>query len=134
MEKKESYRWIGPCIEAKNTTLSQEHKITYVVDRKADIWEVYARLPDEKVDIVVCSKENRRIINGQGTDEKLHQQLESQEGLGIYNIEFKRKNGTKRQAKIELRAGESYMNAPRHKKENRSILMSYVEVNEVSNS
>ena len=61
------------------------------MDREADIQEVYDRLPDEKVDTVVGSKENRRIINGQGTDIKLRQQLESQEGLGLYNIEIKRK-------------------------------------------
>ncbi len=96
IERKESFRWVGPSIKARDTVLSKAENLTFVMDREADIWEVYERIPNRKTDVVVRSSQNRRIINSLGNQTKLHTEIGNQKSNGTYEIELPRKLGRKR--------------------------------------
>lgn len=128
IEQKESYRWIRPCIKAKNTTLSSARRITYVMDREADIWEVYKRLSAAKVGFVIRAKTNRELVNDQGRQCRLKEQLSNEKPLGYYNINYKDQSGTNRVSTVQIRAGSCKIKAPKHKKGADSEPMSFVEV------
>lgn len=81
IENKESYKWLGPCKKALNS-LSQADHITFVMDREADICEVLEGLPSEPIDVVIRSKENRRILDENGERTKLHEILKKQQSMG----------------------------------------------------
>jgi len=128
IEKKESYRWLGPCLQAKQTTLGNARRVTYVMDREADIWELYQRIPQQGADLVIRCKTNRQIINDQGEKIRLRDQLSSQESLGDYQLSYKDSNGTKRTTQIQVKAGKCMMSCPKHKRGKSTKSIYYVEV------
>lgn len=74
LEEKESYRWIA-CAQRSKEVLSEATSILFVSDRESDIYEEFALLPDARSDVLVRSRENRRLHN---KDEKLYEHLQSQ--------------------------------------------------------
>jgi len=132
IDQKESYKWIGPLLSAKAETLKDASHITYVMDREADIWEVYERIGGDKVDVVVRSKENRLIKNLDGERTKLYAEIEKQPVLGYCKIKLPRKKGrSKGQVKVSLKAGRCLMTRRRNKVNTSPLAMSYVEVKQV---
>ena len=71
IEIKESMKWLRPCQQSINSSLSKAKHVTYVMDREGDIIEVFDRLPNEKVDLVVRCRHNRIIKNTNNEKEKL---------------------------------------------------------------
>jgi len=128
IEQKESFRWIGPCISSSQSILSEAKSMTYVMDREADIWEVYQGIPQQGVHIVVRSKTNRAILNEKGERIKLHDQLSEQQALGAYVLDYKDTNGSKRKTKINVKAGSCEILPPKHKKGDNVKSMYYVEL------
>lgn len=132
IDEKESYKWIGPLLSAQDQALKDASNITYVMDREADIWEVYERIGGEKVDVVVRSKENRLIKNLDGQRTKLYAEIEKQDALGYCKIELPRKKGrSKGKVKVSLKAGRCLMTRKRNKVNTAPLAMSYVEVKQV---
>lgn len=128
IEEKESYRWVGPCVTSKQTTLSKANTVTYVMDREGDIWEVYQRIPEQGGYLVVRSKTNRTIINKDGETIKLHDQLSEQEALGEYALNYTDNQGSKKKSRITVKAGRCNITSPKHKPKSISKPMYYVEV------
>lgn len=132
IEEKESYKWVGPCIKARQHVLSTADHVTFVMDREADIWEVFERLPDGKTDLVVRTKENRRIINAKGEQTRLFTELERQKALGTYEIELPSKKGrSSKTIRVEIKSGRCEIRPSQFNKTNNTIPLSYVEVKEV---
>jgi hypothetical protein len=52
IEEKESHRWIATPLKA-GTFLSTAARVTLIADREADIYELFARVPDEKTHVLV---------------------------------------------------------------------------------
>ena len=134
IEEKESYRWIGPCMEAQKTTLSRAKSVTYVMDREADIWEVYKRLPEQEAKLVVRSKTNRLIVNEKGEQLRLDKQLSTQKAMGSFTLNYKNDNGDKLETIVHVKAGKCTIKSPTHKKRSTTEAMYYVEVKSAKKS
>lgn len=101
VESKESYKWIRASNQAKDT-LSGASGITIIQDREGDIYEQFALIPDNKTSLIVRSRDNRKLADGQ----KLYTALEEAPVLGTYAIDIQgdiRKNQIQRKVELEVR-------------------------------
>ena len=62
IEEKESNRWIATVLKA-GTFLSAAALITLVADREGDIYEVFARVPDERTHVLVRAARDRALAD-----------------------------------------------------------------------
>lgn len=112
IDQKESYRWIYAPQKAKGV-LEKAKQITFISDRESDIYEEFCLIPDEKTNLIVRSRDNRSILEGNG---KLFDYLSQQELSGSYTIEvietIKNKS-VKRQATVEVRYASVTIKRPR---------------------
>lgn len=132
IEEKESYKWVGPCLNAKQKVLAEAENVTFVMDREGDIWEVFERIPGEKTDLVVRSKQNRRILNARGEQTKLHTQLGNQKAIGRYEIDLPRKKSRARiKAIVEVKIGSCQIIPSQFNRSEIPISLSYVEIKEI---
>lgn len=60
IEEKESYRWLSVA-EAAKKRLTKASMITIIADRESDIYEEWARIPDEKTHLLTRVCHDRRI-------------------------------------------------------------------------
>lgn len=102
IEEKESFKWIkaSNCIR---TDLQNAKSITIIQDREGDIYEQFCLIDDEKTNLIIRSRDNRCLENGN----RLYQALSSSEKLGSYTIEVYgdlRKEKISRIAHVEVRA------------------------------
>jgi hypothetical protein len=101
IEEKESFKWIKACKESKQH-LSAAASITFIEDREGDIYEQFASIPDERTHLIVRSRDNRNLSDGN----KLFDVLSKQSIAGTYAIELVkdiRKGIEKRTATVEVR-------------------------------
>lgn len=101
IEEKESFKWIRACNESKKH-LSAATSITFVEDREGDIYEQFATVPDERTHLIIRSRDNRNLSDGN----KLFDVLSQQPAVGNYTIEVVtdlRKEVEKRTALVEVR-------------------------------
>ena len=132
IESKESFRWVGPCEEAKEKVLQDADNVTFVMDREADIWDVFQRLPGGNCDVVIRSKENRRIINSKGENTRLYTELSQTPVLGQYKIKLpKNKVRKTREIKVELKSGTCKIRPNQFNNCTTALEMNFVEVKEV---
>jgi len=131
IEQKETYKWVGPCEKAKQTSLKSAKHITFLMDREGDIWDVYRRLPDERTDIIVRCKHDRCIINSKGKQTKLFSELQAQKPNEIFEITIKNKNKKNRKLLVEMKIGHSQI-VPSHKNSSTELIkLSYVEITQI---
>lgn len=101
IEEKESFKWIRACNESKKH-LSAAASITFVEDREGDIYEQFVTVPDERTHLIIRSRDNRNLSDGN----KLYDVLSQQPAVGSYKIELVtdlRKGVEKRTALVEVR-------------------------------
>jgi len=101
IEEKESFKWIKACKESKQHLLAAS-SITFIEDREGDIYEQFASIPDERTHLIIGSRDNRNLSNGN----KLFDELSQQPPAGSYAIELItdiRKGVEKRTAVVEVR-------------------------------
>lgn len=134
IEEKESFKWIGPCIESRDNILSQAEHATFVMDREADITEVFARVPNEKTDIVIRSRHNRKILNDKGQKVKLYDHIFNQKAYRAYEIGLNSKQGKRRihKAKVAMKWGNIQLRPGKSFKNLDPIRVSYVEVKQIN--
>ena len=60
IEEKESHRWIATALKAR-TFLSTAALVTVIADREADIYELFARVPDEHTHVLVRAARDRAL-------------------------------------------------------------------------
>lgn len=60
LEQKESRRWVQSPERAR-ARLGEGVHLTLLADRESDLWELFARLPDERTDVLVRAAQDRRI-------------------------------------------------------------------------
>jgi hypothetical protein len=63
IEEKESMKWIESA-ETSKTVLANASMLTIVEDREGDIYEQFARVPDERTNLIVRCRTSRRLENG----------------------------------------------------------------------
>lgn len=101
IKEKESYRWIQSGLNSKEV-LSAAQSITIVEDREGDIYEQFCLVPDEKTHLLIRSKDNRKLSDGN----KLYESLAAKPLAGYYSFQIEgdtRKGRIKRIAKVEVR-------------------------------
>ena len=92
IEEKESNKWIKASQQTEQN-LNEAKSITIIQDREGDIYEQFCLVPNEKVQLIIRSRGNRNLING----DKLHDLLAKAAALGSYQIEI---YGDLRQEKV----------------------------------
>jgi hypothetical protein len=89
-EAKESHRWIQSSRQAQ-ALLSEAAHLLIIADREGDFFEWLARTPDERTDLLVRSRDDRRIMlqgaAGEGSEGKLYAHLTSQPCAGTLYFE-----------------------------------------------
>lgn len=101
IEQKESYKWIEVAQRSKKV-LKQAASLTFIEDREGDIYEQFARVPDDSVHLLVRSRTTRKLAGGKD----LYEQLAGCEPAGSYCVKLltdKRTQQFKRTATLELR-------------------------------
>jgi len=111
IEEKESFRWIES-VAASEAVLDGADLLTMVADREADIFEVFARVPGGRTNLLVRAARNRRISEPAGM---LYEHINKQAVAGCYSIEVrgdKRRNRTARTALLEVRFARIHLRRP----------------------
>lgn len=62
IEEKESHRWIST-VQMACQRLGEARRITAIADREADIYEVFARLPDARTHVIVRARCDRALAD-----------------------------------------------------------------------
>lgn len=115
IEQKESYRWI----EAAETTkdlLSNAKHLTFISDRESDIYQLWSRIPDEKTDLIIRARTDRKLVNSSSTAFTL---LDKQSISGSYEIELRndnRKGRRSRRVKLNVKYTECQIVKPKRAK------------------
>jgi len=63
IEEKESYRWVRGGAQAK-AVLAEAAMVTVLDDREGDIYEKWARLPDERTHLLTRASRDRKLADG----------------------------------------------------------------------
>jgi len=105
IEKKESYKWLGPCLKSKSNVLKDSSHVLFVMDREADIYEVMERLPDERTDILIRVKHDRIVHRADGVRVKVKEDIRNSKTKGIVSIQVNSDNKKRlaRQAECEVK-------------------------------
>lgn len=137
IEGKESYKWLGPSLQSRDTILDQAEHTLFVMDREADVFEVMSQLPKQSsADVLIRIQQNRRLKTLDGNSVKLYEDIERQPSLGIVNLRItgdarKRK---KRIAHLEVKSTSYYIKRSAHIKDKskypKELKMQIVQVRE----
>jgi hypothetical protein len=65
IETKESYRWLETVAVAR-ARLKQAVQVTVIADREADIYEMFARVPDERTHVLIRARHDRALSTEAG--------------------------------------------------------------------
>jgi hypothetical protein len=82
IEEKESYKWIKASRQGK-ACLAEAESITIIQDREGDIYEQFCLIPDERTDLIIRSRDNRKLSDGS----RLYDRLSQAPVAGTYQIE-----------------------------------------------
>jgi hypothetical protein len=101
IEEKESYKWIKASKQTQQC-LASAQSITIIQDREGDIYEQFCIIPNERTQLIIRNRDNRRLADGS----KLHDQLSQTPALGSYTIAVQsdiRKGKINRTAIVEVK-------------------------------
>lgn len=96
IEEKESRRWIDTALRARDA-LAETTTATVIADREADIYELFARVPDARTDVLVRCQHDRALADGG----RLHAVLAAAPEAGRIAFELEGKPG-RRARKVTL--------------------------------
>ena len=135
IEDKESFRWLQSA-QAGQKVLSQARLVTIVADRESDIYEEWARLPDERTHLLTRACHDRVLA---GTDTTLYRWLGSLPAQGVYSFTVPARPGKRSAhvAQLEVRFGRIAIRRPSNcsdKKAPAQIELCAIEVKELPSS
>jgi transposase len=106
--------------------------MTIIGDRESDIYEEFLQVPDDRTDVLVRAKANRRLV---GEDEKLFEYIISEQSVRMsFPLDvFGKNKRAKRTAKMEFRFANVTIDAPKKNKgKKKQIKLTVIEVRESS--
>lgn len=65
LKDKESYRWQQGCEHSKGV-LAAAQRVTFVQDREGDLYGTFVSIPDERHELLIRQRHNRRVLTSQG--------------------------------------------------------------------
>lgn len=109
IEEKESYRWIQTAEMAK-TTLREASQVTIIADRESDIYEEWARIPDERTHLLTRVCRDRSIEEAKC----LYAYTDGWAVQGRYRIDVPAQKGKRsgHEAELEIRFGKVTIKRP----------------------
>lgn len=117
VEEKESFKWIK-CVNDSKTILKDAASVTVVGDRESDMYELFIDAKQQGVDVLARNRIDRNTSEGT----KLYDTLNKAVVCGSYEIEVtgdNRKNTKKRNAVLEVKFSEVFIQKPTNKKDKR---------------
>lgn len=134
IEDKESYRWLKVA-EAGKQCLSEAAMVTIVADRESDIYEEWARLPDERTHLITRVCRDRTLATGG----KLFAWIDAQPVQGTYSFDAPARPGKRsaHRARLTIRFGRVAIKRPAScsdKQAPQQIELSVIEVKELPDS
>jgi hypothetical protein len=100
IEEKESFKWIEVSKNTQAILSDIVERMVIIQDREGDIYEQFAIVPDEKTDLLIRARTDRRLLDGT----KLFSCLSNKPAQDSYQIEIPAKAKRKqRNATIEIR-------------------------------
>jgi len=133
IEEKESYKWIETSQNTKSALSDTVKGMVIIQDREGDIYEQFALIPDNKTELLIRSRIDRKMVNGQ----KLYNCCDDQECQGSYTIDVEGKGGRKkRKALIEIRYKKVSISKTKHssKEIQQTTDLYYIQAKEVNYS
>jgi len=134
IESKESFKWLGTA-QAGRDALATAARITHVGDRECDIYEVFARLPDERSDVVIRATKDRAVIGPDKRPGRLFATVAAQPEAGRIAFELTARPGrTARTVTLSVRCCQVTLRQPRRgaaKRDPRQITLDIVEAREI---
>jgi len=130
-EDKESYKWYQG-IESVNQLLGEEIVKIHIGDRDADIYELFFNVPDEKAELLIRARHNRKTAAGS----ELWQHISKQKVAAEQEIIIPDRTGKrKRKVQVQLRYKEVEILCPAHKgKMYESVVLTAIEIRQKGNS
>ena len=109
IDEKESIRWINTALSAKQA-ITNADMITVVGDRESDIFEIFQRVPDERMHLIVRASHDRNLA----TAEKISKLLLNTNTAGTHEIKLQAITGKRkaRQATLEVKYTPLSLNNP----------------------
>jgi len=109
IEEKESYRWLEVAEQAKQT-LKQAAMVTVIADRESDIYEEWARIPDEKTHLLTRVCRDRALVESRS----LYAYTDQLPVQTVYTVDVpaRPKKRSAHEAKLELRFGRVSIKRP----------------------
>lgn len=130
IEGKESYKWIATA-QAACRALRDARLVTVIADREADIYELFARLPDERTHVLIRAAKDRALAE-QG---HLFAAIAKQPEAGRLAFELEARPGRQgRTVGLAVRFGQVTIRQPKtgaDRRDPRSLTLNIVEVREI---
>ncbi|MGI6857053.1 IS4 family transposase, partial [Mesorhizobium sp. 1B3] len=130
IEEKESYKWIGTA-KAACQALSDTPLVTVIGDREADIYEVFARLPDARTHVLIRAVRDRAL----GKQGRLFSEIAAGPEAGRIAFELTARPGRPARAvRLAVRFAEVTLRQPRLGADQRDpgeLSLNIVEVREI---
>ena len=131
IEEKESYRWLNTPSQARDL-LSSAAMATIVADREADIYELFARLPDERTHLLIRAEHDRALGESGG---RLFAAIAERPEAGRLEFELEGRPGRKaRRVTLAVRFRPVTLRQPRRgadPRDPRRVALNMVEVREI---
>jgi hypothetical protein len=130
IEEKESYKWLEAPLATRDA-LSPASMVTIMADREADIYEVFARLPNERTHVLIRATKDR-VLAEKG--KRLLSKIAAQEPAGWLSFELAGRPGrTARKVELEVRFCEVTLRRPARggdPSDPATVTLNFVEVSE----
>ena len=130
LSEKESRHWIETA-EAAKTTLSEATMVTMIADREADIYQLWASIPAEKVHVLGRIFRDRPLLGG-GTTSTAAQNWPARSTRKITIRE--REDRRERDATLQMRFGEVTILRPQTAREPdlpKQVMLTLIELTEI---
>ena len=101
--EKESDKLYSTAINIKDKALSKAVHNVDVYDREGDIYDVFCGVPDEKTDLVIRSKANRKVVSDSGKKTTLERALSDVTRTELIEFTKHTKSGSRLNIKAELK-------------------------------
>jgi len=131
-EEKESFKWYRG-IQSVNQQLGEGITKIHIGDREADIYELFFNMPDEKAELLIRARHNRKTAAGS----ELWQHISKQKVAAEEEILIPDRTGKrKRQVQVQIRYKEVEILCPVHKKGKmyESVVLTAIEIRQKGNS
>jgi hypothetical protein len=130
-EQKESYKWYQG-IESVNQLLGEKIVKIHIGDRDADIYELFFNAPNEKAELLIRARHNRKTAAGS----ELWQHISKQKVAAEEEIIIPDRTGKrKKKVQVQVRYKEVEILCPAHKgKKYESVVLTAIEIRQKGNS